>query len=133
MNEDNCTGKCSECGGCNGCSEKVVLSCNPDISFVSTITFSARHFKDCASIRLVTECAKDGKDGECYAGIGYYKDGTEIACEPRKYKIENTLLTCLNLDFDVLQDADKAEIKVYCENGATLRIEHINVINMRKA
>ncbi len=133
MNEEACTGQCSDCGGCNGCSEKVVLSCNPDISFVSTITFSARHFEHCEAIRLVVECAKEGSAGECYAGVGYYKNGEEIACEPKKHKIENTELLCLNLDFDAKDSADKAEIKVYCENGATLRIEHINVINIRKA
>ena len=133
MNEDKCTGTCSECGGCNGCSEKVVLSCNPDISFVSTITFSTRHFEGHEAIRLVIECAKDGTLGECYAGVGYYFGGKEIACEPKKHKIENSELLCLNLDFAAIPNADKAEIKIYCENGATLRIEHINVINIRKA
>ncbi len=133
MNEETCTGKCHDCGGCNGCSEKVTLSCNPDISFVSTITFSARRFEGYDAIRLVIECAKDDVSGECYAGIGYYKNGKELTCEPKKHKIDNTELLCLNLDFDAKVDADKAEIKVYCKNGATLRIEHINVINVRKA
>lgn len=132
MNDENCTGKCSDCGGCNGCSEKVTLSCNPDVSFVSTITFSARNFAGCLAIRLVIECAKDGDAGECYAGIGYYNDGKETTCEPRKYKIENTASKCLNLDFEAKDNADKAEIKVFCQNGATLHIEHINVINVKK-
>ena len=111
MSEETCTGKCSDCGGCNGCSEKVVLSCNSDISFVSTITFSARHFNDCEAIRLVVECAKEGSEGECYAGVGYYKNGKETYCDPRKHRIENTNLLCLNLDFDAKSDSDKAEIK----------------------
>lgn len=133
MSEENCTGVCSECGGCNGCSERVILSCNPQISFVSTITFSSRGFGNSCAIRLVAECEKADDTGECYAGITYYLQGKEIATEPMKYKIENTHLTCLNLDFEPRPDADKAEVKVFCKNGATLRIEHINLINIRKA
>ena len=130
MSEEKCKGECSECGGCNGCSEYVVLSCNPEISFVSTITFSARNFENCKAVRLVIECSKKDEKGECFAGVKYYKNGSLISADEEKYKIENSELICLNLDFEPLKDADKAEVKVFCKDGATLEIEHINVINV---
>ena len=131
MNEEKCSGSCSDCGGCHGCSEKVTLSCNADISFVSTITFSARNYQNSTCIRLVIECAKEGAEGICIAGIKFYKSGKlqDASCE-RKYIIDNNTLQCLNLDFAPLADSDKAEVTVFCENGATLQIEHINVINI---
>lgn len=131
MCEEICKGNCSDCGGCNGCSERVVLSCNPAVSFVSTITFSARNFQNSSQIRLVMECAKSGNDGKCFAGIKYYKKGdASVISNDRKYEITNSTKACLNLDFEPEPDCSKAEVRVFCEDGATLEIEHINVINI---
>ena len=130
MNEEKCSGSCSQCGGCHGCSEKVTLSCKAEISFVSTITFSARNYQNSKYIRLVMECAKKGNDGSCYAGIKFFKDGKLLCEDQKKYTVNNQNLECLNLDFTPVADSDKAEVRVFCLDGATLQIEHINVINI---
>lgn len=125
MSEEKCSGKCS-C--CDGCGERVILSNNPEINFVSTLTFTERKLTGCTALTLVTECAKISDEGECYAGITFVKDGKELPeSEPEKYKIEQSELKQQNFRFEPIPDADRAEIKIFCRNGATLHIEHINV------
>ncbi len=130
MSENTCTGSCSQCGGCNGCSEKVTLSNNSDISFVSNITFSSRNYENSKCIRLVMECKKPETVGECFAGIRFFKDKKCVFENNKAYSITNGNTKCLNLDFAPYAESDKAEVKVFCKNGATLFIEHINVINI---
>jgi len=126
MSEEKCGGKCS-C--CQGCGERVILSNNPEINFVSTLTFTERNLSACKALVLVTECCKESEGGECYAGITFFKDNSATdESEPEKYLISKSELKQQNFRFEPIPDADKAEIKIFCKNGATLHIEHINVI-----
>ena len=123
MNDEKCTGSCHKCSGCG---ERVVLSCDKEISFVSTITFALRNFNEHNKLCLVTECKKADTTGKSLVKIAFYKDskkteGAEI------YEITNTELLCQTFEFQG-NDADKAEITVSCESGATLEIEHINAV-----
>ncbi len=124
METEKCTGSCHKCSGCG---ERVVLSCNKEITFVSTITFTLRGFNETSTLCLVTECKKAEALGNCYVKIAFYKngektEGTEV------YEITNTDLSCMTFEFTPEKDADKAEITVLCQSGATLEIEHINAV-----
>ena len=120
---ENCTGSCHNCSGCG---ERVVLSCNKEITFVSTITFTLRRFNEKSTLCLVTECKKTDDTGNCYVKIYYYKDG-KVTEGTEVYEITNPDLLCRTFEFPG-SDADKAEITVSCEDGATLEIEHINAV-----
>ncbi len=123
MNDEKCTGSCHKCSGCG---ERVVLSCNREITFVSTITFTLRNFNKNNKLCLVTECKKAETLGNCYVKIVFYKNGEKTE-GLEVYEITNTELLCKTFEFQG-NDADKAEITVVCENGATLEIEHINAV-----
>ena len=125
MCEENCSGKCE---GCHGCSEKVILSNNPEINFVSSLTFPVRNFSNSESITLITECAKTDEKGKCFAGIKFYKNGELMPTENTKlYEIPFGEMSQKNFNFTPNKHADKAEVIIYCEGGATLDIEHINI------
>lgn len=123
MEKEKCTGSCHSC---NGCGERVVLSCNKEITFVSTITFTLRGFDEKSTLCLVTECKKTDNIGDCFVKIYFYKNG-EISQGSEVYKILNAELLCKTFEFKG-KEADKAEITVSCEDGATLEIEHINAV-----
>ena len=120
---EKCTGSCHKCSGCG---ERVVLSCNREITFVSTITFTLRGFDEKSTLCLVTECKKTDNVGNCHVKIYYYKDG-KMTESNQVYEIINTELLCKTFEFQGIK-ADKAEITVSCEDGATLEIEHINAV-----
>lgn len=124
MSDEKCGGSC-KC--CDGCSEKVILSADKSVSFVSSLTFTERQLSGCSRLVLVTECARTGEGG-CFAGIRFYKNGEETTFSaPRKYEIPEGGLMQRNFSFGTDKDADKAEITIFCEGSAVLDIEHINV------
>jgi len=126
MCENKCTGSCSSCDGCN---EKFVLSTDKTVSFVSSFTFSVRNLNEFSELILVTECKKENDIGKCIVGIGYYADDILTTDSvPDKYEITNTELSQQNFKFTPLKNADRAEITIKCINGATLNVEHINLI-----
>lgn len=94
---------------------------------MSSISFSVRNFYK-KTIRLVTLCKRTDDVGICTAQIKFYKNGESTDNNTKAYEITNTELTCLNLDFEPDSDADKGEVIIKCENGATLEIEQINVL-----
>ena len=124
---NNCTGSCS---GCNGCGESFVLSTDKNVTFVSSFTFTVRELEKYPEITLVTECMKIGETGRCYVGIGYYKNDELLdISQPCKYEITETDLKQYQFRFPSERNADKAEITVKCVDGATLHVEHINILN----
>lgn len=123
MENEKCTGSCKSC---DGCGERVVLSCNKEITFVSTITFTLRGFNENSTLCLVTECKKTDNVGNCYVKIYFYTGG-EKTQGSEVYQISNPELLCKTFEFKGIE-ADKAEITVSCEDGATLEIEHINAV-----
>lgn len=125
MENCNCSGSCSSC---SGCSESFTLSTDKSVTFVSSFTFTVRDLENYDKLELIVECEKVGSFGRCIVGAGYYKDGILLPSScPDLYEITDTELK--QYCFEIIPDktADKAEITVKCVDGATLKVEHINI------